>query len=123
MLLPGSDIGREVLAEGLSGLGAKVERIAAYRTVTPPDASEQARQILEPGVDIVTFTSSSTVRNLLDILGGDKQYLEASFVACIGPVTADTARQMGLRVDLVADEHTVEGLVESLVRHFGKEEH
>ena len=122
VLLPGSDIGREVLAEGLSGLGAKVDRVAAYRTVTPPDASEQARQILEPAVDIVTFTSSSTVRNLLDILGGDKQYLEASFIACIGPITADTARELGLRVDLVADEHTVEGLVEGLVKHFSQEE-
>lgn len=122
VLLPGSDIGREVLADGLAELGAQVERIAAYRTVTPQGASQLARQILKDGVDVITFTSSSTVRNTLDILEGDKQYLEASFIACIGPITAATARDLGLRVDLVADENTVEGLVESLVRHFSPEE-
>lgn len=122
VLLPGSDIGRDVLAAGLTDLGAKVERISAYRTVTPQGASHLARQTLKEGVDVVTFTSSSTVRNTLDILEGDKQYLEASLIACIGPITAATAQELGLRVDLVADEHTVEGLIESLVRQFGPEE-
>ena len=118
VLLPSSNIGRDVLASGLSRLGAQVERVAAYRTVTPPDAAARARQILERGVDIITFTSSSTVSNLLDILDGDKQYLDASFIACIGPITANTARDLGLRVDLVAEEATVEGLVNSLLTHF-----
>ena len=122
VLLPGSEIGRDVLAAGLTGLGARVERVAAYRTVTPQGARQLARQVLQTGVDVVTFTSSSTVRNTLDILEGDKQYLDASLIACIGPITAATARQLGLRVDLVADENTVEGLVASLVKHFGPEE-
>ena len=123
VLLPGSDIGRDVLAQGLSDLGARVERVAAYRTITPQGAGEQARRILEHGVDVITFTSSSTVRNLLDILDGDKGCLEDSLITCIGPFTARTAEELGLRVDLVAEEHTVEGLVQSLVRHFrGKED-
>jgi uroporphyrinogen III methyltransferase/synthase len=122
VLLPGSDIGRDVLAVGLTDLGARTERVAAYRTVTPRGASQLARQVLQAGVDVVTFTSSSTVRNTLDILEGDKQYLEAALIACIGPITAATARQSGLRVDLVADQNTVEGLVECLVRHLGPEE-
>jgi uroporphyrinogen III methyltransferase/synthase len=116
VLLSGSDIGRDVLAQGLAELGARVERVSAYRTVTPQGASDQARWILEQGIDVVTFTSSSTVRNLLDILDGDKQQLENSLIACIGPITARTAQELGLRVDLMADEHTVEGLVQSLVR-------
>lgn len=118
VLLPGSDIGRDVLAKGLAKLGAKVEGITAYRTVTPTTAGRDARKLLDQGVDAITFTSSSTVRNLVEILGGDKPTLESSLIACIGPVTAGTARELGLRVDLEADEHTVEGLVDSLVAYY-----
>ena len=118
VLLPGADIGRDALAQGLGDRGAQVERITAYRTVTPPDSANQARKLLESGVDVITFTSSSTVRNLLNILEGDKRLLESALIACIGPVTAGAARELGLRVDLVAAEHTVEGLVDTLVNHF-----
>jgi uroporphyrinogen III methyltransferase / synthase len=122
VLLPGSNIGRDALAQGLKDLGAAVERVSAYRTVTPQGAGREARRILDEGVDIITFTSSSTVRNLLDLLEGDKQSLEASLIACIGPITADAARDLGLRVDLVAEEHTVEGLADTLVKHYGEKE-
>ena len=118
VLLPGADIGREVLAQGLESLGARVQQVAAYRTVTPGEAGDKGRELLELGVDVVTFTSSSTVRNLLGLLDGNKQRLESSLVACIGPITAKTARESGLRVDLVAEQHTVEGLVDALARHF-----
>jgi uroporphyrinogen III methyltransferase/synthase len=122
VLLPGSDIGRDVLEQGLSNLGARVERVAAYRTLTPHSAGSRARQILEQGLDVVTFTSSSTVRSLLDLLDGDRQQLESSLIACIGPITATTARELGLRVDVVAHEHTVEGLVDALVEHYQADE-
>ena len=56
--------------------------------------------------------------NLVNMLNGDRAALEASSIACIGPTTAATARELGLRVDLVADEHTVEGLADALVAHF-----
>ena len=118
VLLPGADIGREVLTEGLASLGAQVRRVTAYRTVTPSGASDRARQLLQEGVDVVTFTSSSTVRNLMELLGGDKELLASSLIACIGPVTAATAAELGLRVDLVAREATVEGLVKALVSHW-----
>ncbi len=117
-LLPGADIGREILAQGLAARGAQVERVAAYRTVTPQGAGRQARKLLEQGVDVITFTSSSTVRNLLCLLEDDKQLLEPALIACIGPVTAAAARELGLRVDLVAAEHTVEGLVDDLVSYY-----
>ncbi len=122
VLLPAADIGRDELADGLSHLGAKVERITAYRTVTPPDAAQRASQAFDDGIDIVTFTSSSTVRNLLALLdesgGRGREALTGSLVACIGPVTAGTARKLGLRVDIEAGEHTVEGLAQSLINHF-----
>ena len=118
VLLPGADIGRDALARGLADRGAQVERVTAYRTLTPQGAGKEARRLLEQGVDVITFTSSSTVRNLLNLLEGDKGLLESALIACIGPVTAAAARELGLRVDLVAAEHTVEGLVEALVNHY-----
>ena len=128
VLLPAADIGRDELADGLSGLGANVERVTAYRTVTPPDAAQRARDAFADGIDIVTFTSSSTVRNLLSLLdtspsppeGGNTRggTLSDSLISCIGPVTSGTARELGLRVDIEADEHTVEGLLESLTSYF-----
>jgi uroporphyrinogen-III synthase len=68
-------------------------------------------------VDVVTFASSSAVRNLLKMLGGDRGVLEKPLIACIGPVTAATARRLGLRVDVEAPEHTIEGLLEALQAH------
>ena len=134
VLLPAADIGRDELAEGLSRLGASVERVIAYRTITPPDAAQRARDAFAEGIDIVTFTSSSTVRNLLGLLeqdgpdfssppeGGDTRggALSGSIVACIGPVTSATARELGLQVDIEAAEHTVEGLAQALTSHFTK---
>ena len=118
VLLPTADIGRDELAEGLSRLGAHIERVTAYRTVTPPDAAQRAKEAFAEGIDIVTFTSSSTVRNLLSLLDNSKDTLSGSLVACIGPVTANTARELGLRVDIEAEEHTVEGLADALIQHF-----
>jgi len=121
VLLPAADIGRDELEKGLAEWGAKVERLAAYKNVPVADAGQRARAAFADGVDVVTFTSSSTVRNLVEMLGGDRASraaLDASFIACIGPVTAGAARELGLRVDLEAEEHTVDGLVDALTRHF-----
>ncbi len=121
ILLPRADIAREALAEGLRARGAHVDDIAAYRTI-PTDANDpRARDIraqLERGeMDIITFTSSSTVRGLCAALNLESEILNLkSTVACIGPVTARTARELGLRVDIVAAEHTIAGLVAALVQ-------
>lgn len=120
VLLPVADIGRDALATGLTEAGALVDRVNAYRTVPTEGVDAQAREALSQGIDAVTFTSSSTVTNLVNMLNGDRAALEASSIACIGPTTAATARELGLRVDLVADEHTVEGLADALVAHFAE---
>ena len=122
VLLPSADIGRNELEKGLAGMGAAVNRLAAYRNVPVKGVGDLAKNAFHDGVDVVTFTSSSTVRNLVDMLDGDRSALEASFIACIGPVTAATCRELGLRVDLEASEHTVEGLVESVTSHFASGE-
>ncbi len=121
VLLPGADIGRAVLAQGLAEAGARVERVAAYRTITPKDAGAKARKLLSQGVDIISFTSSSTVRNLVTLLDGDTELLASPLIACIGPVTAATAVELGLRVDLVAAEASVENLVASLMNYCARE--
>ena len=118
VLLPGSAIGRDALAVGLAELGAEVKRVPAYRNVRPDGIEDRARAAFERGIDVVTFTSSSTVRNLVDILGADRHLLESSAIACIGPITSATAGELGLTVDIVATEHNVEGLADALVGHF-----
>ncbi len=98
--------------------GAIVDDVFAYRTATPRDSAERLRQIMTDGVDVATFTSSSTVTNLARLLDGDIAPLSGVAVACIGPATASTAREVGLKVDIVAEEHTIPGLVDSLERFF-----
>lgn len=117
-LLPGSAIGRDTLAIGLAEMGAEVQRVPAYRNVRPEGVEERARAAFEQGIDVVTFTSSSTVRNLVEILGPNRDLLERSTIACIGPITAGTAGELGLTVDIVAAEHNVEGLADALAGHF-----
>ena len=117
-LLPGSAIGRDVLSTGLAGLGARVRPVAAYRNVPPADARARALAAFDRGIDVVTFTSSSTVRNLMAILGDDRGLLDDCLIACIGPITAATAAELGLSVDIVAAEHNVEGLADELASYY-----
>jgi uroporphyrinogen III methyltransferase/synthase len=116
ILLLRADIAPRVLVDQLGRSGAAVENVTAYRTVPDLGSRDEVRQLLRSGqIDVVTFTSSSTVRNLVDVLGDDRHLLSSCLVACIGPVTAATASERGLRVDVVAPLHTIEGLVEALV--------
>jgi uroporphyrinogen III methyltransferase/synthase len=104
---------RDVLPEGLSARGYTVEVLPVYRTVAAtPDADDLAR-VKSGAVDAITFTSSSTVTSFCDALDAlpDPQPL----VVSIGPVTTETARAHGLRVDHEADPHTIDGLVASLL--------
>ncbi len=150
VLVPRAEGARPELIEGLSALGGQVDEVTLYRAAVPKEAPAEALSLLrDGGIDIVTFTSSSTVRNLAALLGDDfhvilsgkdavarkvlpsRRNLEGGeggvatdergrttargpLVACIGPITADTARELGLRVDVVASEHTVPGLVQAL---------
>ena len=121
-LLPRADIADKELTEGITQLGAEAHDVAAYRTVPAADTISRARQMLAAGeIDIVTFTSSSTVSNLVAAFKGEQPPLDGAKVACIGPKTADTAVRSGLKVDIVADEHTIPGLVAAIEEYFGKE--
>ena len=121
VLLPRAESARAELVTGLEALGATVDEIPVYRAAVPSEPDPEALAAIREGrIDIVTFTSSSTVRNLLAILGPDEAALKGEsrpLIACIGPITAETARESGLTVDVMASEYTVEGLVEALVKH------
>jgi uroporphyrinogen-III synthase len=118
ILLPRAEIARKALFDALVQAGAMPEEIAVYRTLPgKPDAAAWAE--LECGVDAVTFTSSSTVRNFAALVGERAGVLLGeAVVACIGPVTAETVRECGWRVDVVAEEYTMDGLVRGLVKYF-----
>ena len=118
VLLPQAEIARDVLRQGLTKLGAAVDAIAVYRTVTPPNTTERLQDILTEGMDIATFTSSSTVTNLVNLLDGNTSALKDATIACIGPITAKRALELGLKVDIVAAEHTIAGLIEAVEAHF-----
>ncbi len=106
--------GRDVLPEALRGRGAAVDVIALYDTVVEPLSQEQRAALAN--VDYVTFTSASSVRNLLTSLGDDDASpLGRARLASIGPITSDAARALGLTVDVEAKSHDVDGLVEALV--------
>jgi uroporphyrinogen-III synthase len=125
ILLPCADIAREALAAGLRQKGADVDEIAAYRTVPGVGAAELLAWLRAQEIDAVTFSSSSTVRYLLDGLeaaglerAAALALLQRAAVICIGPITAETARTEGLHVDAVARDSTGDGLVTALVEWF-----
>ncbi len=122
ILLPRADIARKALVSALEQQGALPEEIAAYRTV-PAQPTPEALRELEQGVDIATFTSASTVRNFIALLGERAgKLLENAVIACIGPITAGEARKNGLKVEIVAEEYTMDGLVEALVKYLRSDE-
>jgi hydroxymethylbilane synthase len=104
---------RDILPEQLRARGAQVDVLETYRAVPPADVRPRLAASL-PEVDMVTFTSSSTVRHFVDALTGALP--NRVRVACIGPITAQTARELGLRVDIIAQEYTTRGLVDAIVR-------
>ena len=121
VLLPRAEGGRTVLVEALQRAGAQVDEVLLYRARPGEDVAERAREVFAEGVDAVTFASSSTVRGLVDALGGDVGAVNACAVACIGPVTADTARELGVRVDAVGEEYTIPGMVAALEGWFARQ--
>ena len=114
ILLPRAAVARDLVPAALRERGAIVDVVEAYRTVAPEDAAARALEILEQKPDWITFTSSSTVKNFLAAAG--REALQGVKIASIGPITSATAREHGLTVDVEANPHTVQGLVEALLK-------
>ena len=121
VLIPRAAEAREILPATLRKWGAVVDVVVAYRTELPRlDVRPLSDLLVERKVDVITFTSSSTVRNFVRLFGGRKlgEIARGSTIACIGPITAATVEELGGRADIVADQFTVKDMLRAIVEHF-----
>lgn len=119
LLLARAKVARNVMPERLRALGAQVDVVAAYETVADCQNKEELLEALESGeASVVTFTSSSTVTNLLDVLGDKKDLLNKVALAAIGPVTAETLEKNGLKPAISAAEYTIDGLMTAIEEYY-----
>jgi uroporphyrinogen-III synthase len=125
VLLPRAEIARKALPDAISAAGGIAHEIAVYQTL-PTDPDPTGLAALKSGVDVITFTSSSTVDNFLAIvrrLGLDPIHLPGNPVAaCIGPITRNTAQEQGLTNLIMAQDYTSEGLVKRLRQYLEEEQ-
>lgn len=122
ILLPRAAEAREILPKELQTLGAQVDEIPVYQTIRPhTEETANLRAFLLAGkIAMVTFTSSSTVRNFVAAFVGESlpQLLSKTQIGCIGPITADTVREYGLTVAVQSSVYTIPGFTEAIVAHF-----
>jgi uroporphyrinogen III methyltransferase/synthase len=118
VLIPRALVARDILPEKLREMGAHVDVVPVYRTITGETDGEVLAEKLKTGeIDLVTFTSSSTVTNLLALLGSrGAELLKNAKIACIGPITAGTCLEHGVKPDVIADEYTIHGMVEAIMK-------
>ncbi len=118
LLLLRADIARQALPELLGEAGAAIDEFPIYRNVPETELPVHVLDVLRRGkVDWITFTSSSTVRNMIELLGDERDLLQNVKVASIGPITSKTARELGLTVTVEAEPSNMDGLVEAMVRY------
>lgn len=120
VLLARAKVARDVIPRELRKAGARVDVVEAYATVVPSGSRKKLHSLMDSPVrrpHIITFTSSSTVRNFLALLHGRKRkaLTDGIQLASIGPITSSTLRECGLRVDIEAKEYTIPGLVRAIV--------
>lgn len=122
VLIPRAAVARDVLPEKLTEYGAAVDVVAVYTTETADSDGQALADMLANGaIDLVTFTSSSTVTNLLKLLGdGGPALLGKATAACIGPITAETCIEQGIHPAVIAEEFTIKGLVKAIVDLYGR---
>ncbi|MCF8080728.1 MAG: uroporphyrinogen-III C-methyltransferase [Desulfobacterales bacterium] len=125
ILLPRAEEARPVLPMELAKMGALVDEVTAYRTRAAEESKELLLESLEEGaVDMVTFTSSSTVRNFKSLLPAERMtaLMAPVTVASIGPITTETAESEGFKVGTTAETFTIPGLVAAILDHYGRAE-
>ena len=121
-LLPRADIADDEITQGLKKLGAEVDEIAVYSTTRPRSSQTRLRELLfKDNIDVITFTSSSTVTNLLSGLSKVEIARIQPKIACIGPKTARTAVKAGLKIAIIAKEQTMPGLLAAMEDYFKEE--
>jgi uroporphyrinogen III methyltransferase/synthase len=123
VLIPRALVARDILPVKLTELGAVVNVVPAYRTlVGDTDGLELAAKLEQGEIELITFTSSSTVTNLLNLLGqGGTRLIAKAKVACIGPITAETCLANGIKPDVIAEEYTIKGLIAAITAMYREE--
>ena len=123
ILLPRAAAARPILPKELKKMGAEVEEIPAYETLKVTESTDDLVQQLEDRrIDLITFTSSSTVKNFKALLPSEnfKKLIQGVTIASIGPITTDTASELGFEVHITADSYTIPGLVDAILQHYQK---
>jgi len=121
ILLARAKKARDVLPKGLRKMGAEVDVVEVYRTVRPKGGSKRMNKLLTEGkIDVITFTSSSTVGHFADLLKKEdlKNLVKGIAIACIGPVTARTAKERGLKVQIQPKQYTIPALTRAIAEYF-----
>lgn len=123
ILIPRAEVAREILPEELKKKGAKVKVAAAYRSVKPKNDVEKIKGLFkDKKISLVTFTSSSTVKNFVEMFGDDDYIalLDDVKIASIGPITAKTAGELGIKTDIMPKAYTIPALTEAIVKYYGQ---
>jgi len=121
ILLARAKKARDVLPKGLRELSAEVDVVEVYRTIRPRGGPKRLRRLLTEGeIDVIAFTSSSTVDHFAELLKKEdlKKLLKGIAIACIGPVTAKTAKEWGMKVHIQPKEYTIPGLSRAIAEYF-----
>jgi uroporphyrinogen III methyltransferase / synthase len=123
ILLARAKEARDVLPQGLRKIGAEVDVVVVYQTVKPKGGSRRLKKLLrDGGIDVITFTSSSTVNHFAELLKKEdlKKLLDGIAIACIGPITARTAKKWEMRVQILPKQYTIPALTRSIAEYFAK---
>ena len=123
ILLPRAEEARPILPVELTKMGAAVDEIPVYRTAAVDDDGDQLiKQLEEKSIDMITFTSSSTVKNFKALVPSKKfkTLLKGVIIASMGPITTDTTRELGFDVHITAESYTIPGLCEAILHHYAK---
>ncbi len=120
ILIPRAKIAREILPSKLRKMGARVDVLPVYETKMPGKSKiDKIRRMLKKGeIDVMTFTSSSTVKNFFSMIGKDEKRISKSTIACIGPVTAETITRFGIEPEIISDKYTVQALTKEIASYF-----
>lgn len=122
ILLARAKKARDILPNGLREMGAEVDVVEVYRTAKPRGGSKRLKQLLTNGnLDVITFTSSSTVNHFVDLLKEEdlNRILKGIIIASIGPITSQTAKKWGMRVQIQPKQYTIPGLTQAIAKYFG----
>ena len=123
ILLPRASKAREILPDELKKMGAHINIVDAYKTIMPDKKSDTVSRMLEAGeIDMITFTSSSTVTNFIEMFGDKtdqvKAWLNDVDIASIGPITSETAKKLGLNITIEPADYTIDALTDVIVKHY-----